>query len=88
MISMIVIVDKYNEGFFWDNETKDFTLKFSEKCLFPTKDMAQTLIDEELGTDAVVANIMIYQYTLNGIWDYTVQNVWEEGEIDPKFEED
>ncbi|MGG1601260.1 hypothetical protein [Paenibacillus naphthalenovorans] len=78
MIKMYVIIDKYNEDFYWDFEKEDFSMHFSEKCLIPTKELAESLIEDFLGSDFVPAEITIYQYTKNGTWEFSVEDIWNE----------
>lgn len=75
-MKMYAIADKYNEDFFWNFVAGDFLMTVNEGSLMPTKELAQDYIEEQLGSDCVVAEITVYQITKDEIWEYSVQNVW------------
>lgn len=65
-MKMYAIIDTYNEGFYYNFETGEFTMRFNEQCLLPTQDMAKTFIEEELGEDNKVVTVNIESYQ-NGV---------------------
>lgn len=80
-MKMYVIADKYNEDFFWNFVADDFLMAVNEGSLMPTKELAQDYIEDQLGSDCVVAEITVYQITRDGSWEYSVRNVCD-GEAD------
>lgn len=75
---------QYQEDIYYDFAKQEDTYNLTETCFMPTKQMALSYIEEELGTDYVVVEIDVERVERNGIWSYTRGrvDVWDEVEVD------
>jgi hypothetical protein len=77
-MKMYIIVDKYNEGFYYNFEKEDFYMDITEQSLLPSKEMAKTYIEDQLCSDCVPAEIDIESVSKMGTWVYSIENVWDD----------
>lgn len=74
------IAYQYQEDIFYDFKTKEDIMELEHTCLLPTKDLAETIIEEELSIDYVPVEIEFDRLERNGTWSYSRGTVerWDE----------
>ncbi|PER40825.1 hypothetical protein COL26_21950 [Bacillus thuringiensis] len=74
------IAYQFDEDSFYDFATNEDTYDLKESCFMPTKEMAETFIEDELSIQYVPVEIEVETLQKNGIWSYTRGRVerWDE----------
>lgn len=75
------IAYKYEESIFYDFKKQGLTHNFSEACFLPSEELANQLIEDEFGNEAVAVKVELNSLSESGVWTYSVGKVaeWEHG---------
>lgn len=79
-MNMYVLVDPFQEGWYWDFAADAFEMKLSTTCLLPTREFAKEIIKTQFHSDPDFAVMEITIISLNGGIQYSYQSIWEEVE--------
>lgn len=73
------IAYKYQEDVFYNIEKYSNTTTLTEKCLLPSKDLAEQIIDEQLSASFLPVEIELITLNENGIytWSRSVVEDWD-----------
>lgn len=71
------IAYRYQEDIFYDFEKEDFTHQFSAACLLPSEDIANQIVEDQLGHESVAAKVTLHSLTEQGVMSYSVSEVKE-----------
>lgn len=77
MMEFWAIAYKFEENIFYDFKKKELTHNFSEACFLPSEELANQLIQEEFGNEAVAVKVVLHSLSANGVCSYTVGKVAE-----------
>lgn len=64
------IAYQYDSDYYY-NFSKEDSTDLDSECLLPTKEMAETYIEDNLGTDFVPVEINIETISRSGTWSHT-----------------
>lgn len=70
------IAYQYQEDVFYNLETGEDTLYFTEQCFLPCKSLAQQVIEDELNINYVPVEIELQTLKENGTWS------WSRGKVE------